>query len=101
VLGCPTGHAHATAQIELQVGTDIYVGRGTGTGLGGLYYNAFTGTPSAIEEALETAIYGLTLAGHTSQPLFLPYGPSPPNSPLPFSPDGPGAGTRPFGAGGI
>jgi hypothetical protein len=100
-LGCPTGQAHATAMIELQVGSDIYVGRGTGSGLGGLYYNAFTGTPSALEEAIETAISSLTLAGRVPQPPVWSYPGTPSDAIFPLAPYGPGAGVPEAAGGGI
>jgi hypothetical protein len=74
-FGCPTGQAHATATIEVQVGSDMYLGRGTGSAIGGLYYNAFTGVPSAIEEAFEEAIEALSFVGRISEQPLLPYGP--------------------------
>ena len=56
LLGCPTGKADATAQLEFQVGNDIYVGKGSGSAYGGLYYNAFSGTPQALATAIESAV---------------------------------------------
>jgi hypothetical protein len=73
VVGCPTGSAEATVSIELQVGNAIYVGRGGGSSIGGLYYNGFTGTPRAIGKALEAAVESLTYGGVLSVP-----NPSPP-----------------------
>jgi hypothetical protein len=63
VVGCPTGSADVTAQLELQVGNDLYVGRGSGSGVGGLYYNKYSGTPKALAQAIESAVETLTLVG--------------------------------------
>jgi len=63
VLGCPTGYAEASSQLELQVGNEVYIGRGAGTGYGGLYYNGFSGAPKAIALAMQSAVGNLSLAG--------------------------------------
>ena len=68
LVGCPTGTADATAQIEVQIGNDLYWGRGAGTGYGGLYYNAFSGAPSALAEAIQVAIGNLTPVGRIVRP---------------------------------
>jgi hypothetical protein len=63
VLGCPTGYAEASSQLELQVGNEIYIGRGAASAYGGLYYNAFSGTPKAVALAMQSAVGNLSLAG--------------------------------------
>jgi hypothetical protein len=89
IYGCPTGQASATVWIELQVGREMYRGKGSSSALGGLYYNAYDGTPAAIARALKAAIEGLTLAGTIFQPPVPPEIPSPPNPRLPPAGDAP------------
>jgi len=93
-FGCPTGQASATATIEVQVGSDMYLGRGTGSAVGGLYYNAFTGVPSAIEKAFEAAIEALSFIGRIREQPLLLYGP-------PAMPDVPATGAPQSTGGGI
>jgi hypothetical protein len=63
VLGCPTGSSEAALDLQLQVGDRLYVGRGAGSSVGGLYYNRFAGVPSAIAQAMAAAVGSLTYAG--------------------------------------
>lgn len=59
LLGCPTGGANVTAEIDLQIGNQFFHGSGNGSALGGLYYNGVTGTPAALAEATEQAMSSL------------------------------------------
>jgi hypothetical protein len=62
VLGCPTGHAAVSSQLEIQVGNEFYVGNGYGSGYGGLYYNGFNGVPKAVALAIQSAVSTLSPA---------------------------------------
>ena len=60
VLGCPTGYTSARTAIELQVGDQMFIGHGEGSGYGGLYYNKLTGIDSAVGEAIADAVGNLS-----------------------------------------
>lgn len=59
LLGCPTGYTSARTTLELQVGDQMFIGHGQGSGYGGLYYNKLTGIDSAVGEAVGDAVRNL------------------------------------------
>jgi hypothetical protein len=59
IIGCPTGYTSARATLELQVGDQLFVGHGQGSGYGGLYYNKLTGIDSALGDAIGDAVRNL------------------------------------------
>ena len=59
IVGCPTGYTSAHTTLELQVGDQVFVGHGQGSGYGGLYYNKLTGIDSAVGEAIGNAVASL------------------------------------------